>query len=101
MSGVIVGKNESSTSRSGGSAAHLSILMKKSNNSNFEMIGPSARSKNSTDRINPLKSQVYNQTSMMTPTSHIAYDPNSDSKSNIHSIQGSQPKMKTMNYLGI
>jgi hypothetical protein len=75
--------------------------MKKSNNSNFEMMGPSARSKNSTDGINPLKSQIVNKNCMMTPSSHIAYDPNSESKSNILNIQGSQPKMKTMNYLGI
>ena len=88
MSGVDTKfKNESSTSRSGGSGAHLSILMKKSNNSNFEMMGPSARSKNSTDGINPFKSKmVNNKNTMMTPTSHIAYDPNSESKSNILNI---------------
>ena len=45
MSGVVIGKGESSTSRSGGS---LGILLKKSNGSIMDPnAGPSARSKNS------------------------------------------------------
>ena len=48
MSGIVMGKGESSTSRSGGSGAHMSILLKKSNGSYIEQnAGPSARSKNS------------------------------------------------------
>lgn len=42
-----MGKGESSTSRSGGSGAHMSILLKKSNGSYMDHNGPSARSKKS------------------------------------------------------
>ena len=90
-----MGKGESSTSRSGGSGAHLSILLKKSNGSYGieQNAGPSARSKNSariggssngmdTNR-NPVKSQMNNNLTLKTPTSHIAYDPASDDYSTV------------------